>query len=105
MDKTQLTAVFLSSAAIGALVSAGITALSQWRERKSRREEVLLEKAIGLADWRFEIAKHNAITAGQSVEMSDKIIAAEGYFKLLKYLLRHGELPAEFKRNDTIPKA
>ena len=99
MDRIQLAGLVLGCAAIGALVSSAINAFSQWLERKARREEMLLEKAMSLADWRFEIAKHNAVAAKRYVEMSDKIVATEAYYKLLEHLMKHGELPSAFKED------
>ena len=45
----SVTSLVLGSAAIGALVSSGLTLLGQWRQRKARRDELLLVEANKLA--------------------------------------------------------
>ena len=54
MSDPSLTSLLLSTAAVaaavGALVSAGIAALSDWRERVSRRKELLLSLAVDTAN-------------------------------------------------------
>jgi len=46
MDRTQVLIALIGSAAVGALISSLLTMFAQWRERKSRREELALTKAI-----------------------------------------------------------
>ena len=103
MDKTLLIIVSLTSAAIGALVSNLIGLLGQWLERRARRKELLLQEALRLADWRIEILKHNADKTNEDIEMEDKIIQTERYYKLLKHLMKKGKLPADFATHGKFP--
>ncbi len=48
MDKKEIAALVLSSAVIGALFSAAITAFAQWRERVARQKELLLKVSVEL---------------------------------------------------------
>lgn len=93
----QLIIAIVSAAGIGALISTGVSELGRWRERKSRREELLLEKAIVFANWRWEIVKHNANVSKEYIEVSDLIVSTEGYYQLLAKLMKTGKLPEGFK--------
>ena len=91
MDKAQEFVALLSSAAVGALVSSAITTVAQWRERKSRREELLLTKAMEMA--RARVA--TIVATGGKVEPD--ILIAEDYYVSLKHLIEHGCLDARTK--------
>jgi hypothetical protein len=49
MSTSSLVSLLLGSAAIGALVSSGIAALSGWRERIARKKELLLSLSVQMA--------------------------------------------------------
>jgi hypothetical protein len=49
MDKNEIAVLLLSSAVIGAVSSALITALAQWRERVARERELLFTTAVDLS--------------------------------------------------------
>lgn len=89
----QLIIALIGAAAIGALVSSLITLVGQWFERKSRREELLLAKAIELTDRRLELVMKAAQTTKISVEFSDPAVMSETYYQWLKHLMRHDKLP------------
>lgn len=55
MTNAQLIVAFLGSAAVGALVSSIINAVAQWRERQARQRELLLSKAIDMAQKTTEL--------------------------------------------------
>jgi hypothetical protein len=60
MDKKEIAALLLSSAVIGAFVSAVITAFAQWRERVARERELLLKVAVDFTKTYMErIAKNS----------------------------------------------
>ena len=84
--------IVLGSAAVGALVSSGITMWGQYLERKSRREELILTKAIEMAHTRFEHVKDIP-----GAQIPPEIKMAEDYHRWLKYLMNHGKLPNDFK--------
>jgi len=48
MDKKEIAVLLLSSAVIGALFSAAITAFAQWRERVARQKELVLKVSVEL---------------------------------------------------------
>ncbi|MGA2337302.1 MAG: hypothetical protein ABSG08_18175 [Terriglobales bacterium] len=49
MDKKEIVVLLFSSAVIGALFSAAITAFAQWRERVARQKELLLKVSVELS--------------------------------------------------------
>src|ERR1700687_1113008 len=99
MDRSQTLIALLGSAAIGALVSSVITAFAQWRERKSRREELLLTKAIEMAHSRFVNVMTILKDTGQDGKLEPDLLMLEDYHKSLRHLLKHNELdPATKER-------
>lgn len=101
-------ATVLTSAGVAAVVTAGMQLLNghlerrarhaeQVTERETRRRQVLLEKALEIAQERlrfgWEVAKQNR----QPMEMYDQIALAEVYYKWLAHLFEHGELPPDAK--------
>lgn len=85
----------LTSAAIAAIVSSGATLVGQAIERRSRRRELLLTKAIELARAKSERAVWIAERTGTSVRLQDDIVSAETYFRWLTHLFDKGILPAD----------
>lgn len=92
MDTAQEFVAFLSSAAVGAFVSSVITVVAQWRERKSRREELLLTKAMEMARARVDTI---AATTGGKIEPD--ILMTEDYYVSLKHLIEHNCLDPKTK--------
>lgn len=92
MDRGQEFVALLSSAAVGAFVSSLMTIIAGWRERKSRREELLLSKATEMARLR---AAFVASTTGGKIEPD--ILLTEDYYLSLKHLMEHGCLDPKTK--------
>jgi hypothetical protein len=92
----------LTSAAVGALVSSMVTLAGQYLERRSRRAELLLTKALEMAIRKSDLTLEALNTSGEgSVQLPDEVISAETYFRWLKSLLVSGKLPIDaekFKR-------
>ena len=100
MDKTQLIIALIGSAAVGALVSSLITFLAQWRERKSRREELILSKAIEMAHSRVS----NVLQSDFKGLIMPEIEMTQEYHRWLTHLLKHGNLPADYKSIRPTPR-
>jgi hypothetical protein len=88
-------ATVVTSAAIGAVAAAAINVVGQTLERRSRRKELLLAKAVELAMERVRFAFEVAKASGQSASLVDPGITCAGYYKWLRHLLDHGELPTD----------
>ena len=86
----------VTSAAVEAVVSAGITFAGQALERRARREELLLSKAIDLAEQRIQLAKELAIVQERDAVFPQAIVMAADYYQHLRYLLKKGGLPQEY---------
>jgi hypothetical protein len=95
MNTTPTWSLVLGSAAIGAIISSVISELGKWRERKSRREELLLGKAIEMAHFRFAAGIEAIKLKGGSV--IPEIEMAHNYHRWLKHLLEDGTL-GDYKR-------
>ena len=87
--------IVLTSAGIAALVSGLITLAGQAFERRSRRRELALGKALEMAIIRIDLAKEIAVKDGREAEFRDHVILAETYFRWMTHLLDEGELPAD----------
>lgn len=95
----------VTSAAVGALVSAGIGFLGQYLERRARRKELLLTKAIDLAfrrtDVMFRIAERN----NRGMVVRDDASLTGDYYRILEHLFEHGVLPSDFKAHEAEEEA
>ncbi|MFL6439881.1 MAG: hypothetical protein ACJ71Q_20080 [Terriglobales bacterium] len=100
MGNGQIISLLLGSAAIGALISSGITELGRWRERKARREELLLAKAVEMAHFRFQAATEHANKFGGAVQ--PEIEMTEEYHGNLKSIFETGFLPETYKRGTPV---
>ncbi len=96
MPWTQVVLLVLSSAAVGALVSSLLTLLGSALERKARRQELLLTKAIDLAINKTQIAMTVAEKTGAKVTLYDNVGLAASYLKELESLLNTGDLTAQY---------
>jgi hypothetical protein len=85
----------LTSAAVGALVSSGVTLIGQHLERRARRDELLFNKAIDLAEAQREFFLAFADKSGATATLIDPAINAETYFRWFKILLDTGKLPPD----------
>jgi hypothetical protein len=94
MDKTQFLLALLSSAAVGALVSTGLTAFTQWRERTAQRENMLLTLAVDLSK---VYVGRVASMKGNELVMEMSMIPQ--FQRMLKDVIRTGGLSKQH-RND-----
>lgn len=85
----------LTSAAVGVLVSSIVTMIGQHLERRARRDELLLVKALDLAAARREFVLEAAEKNDQTASLVDDTIIAETYFRWLKSILETGRLPPD----------
>ena len=88
--------VVLTSSAVGVLVGGIVNLIGQWFERDSRRDEMLLSRAIEMSAKKSEYAIK---VAGQNPYMGawlvDDVVNAEKYYRWLKALLDTGKLPPD----------
>jgi hypothetical protein len=91
----SLIITVITSAAVGSLVTAVVQTFGGWRERRARRQELLLARAIDLASARTERMLRWAERTGGTVDVRDDVFLAEGYFQWLSHLMDHGKLPSE----------
>ncbi|SRR5258708_1967314 len=85
----------LTSAAVGVLVSSVVTLIGQRLERRARRDELLLVKAVEMAAARREFVMEVVEKSGATASLVDDAINAETYFRWLKSLLEMGKLPPD----------
>jgi hypothetical protein len=89
----------LTSAAVGVLASSMVTLVGQYFERRSRRNELLLTKALEMAIRRTDVLLEAIKISGKgSAHLPDEVINAETYFRRLKSLLVSGKLPADAEK-------
>ena len=88
-------ATVLTSAAVGVLVSGLLTLLGQHLERKARRDELILTKALETAMHRTKVAVDVARNSGAGLSLADEVICAETYVRWLKHLMKTGSLPPD----------
>lgn len=96
-------ATVLTSAAVGVLVSGILTLLGQYLERRSRRNELLLAKALEMAVQRTATMVRLAEKTGATVSLVDEVINAETYYRWLKSVLETGKLPPDADRGRRKP--
>jgi hypothetical protein len=87
--------IVLTSSAVGVLVSGVVTLVGQRLERRARRDELLLTKALEMAVQRTAIMVQLAEKTGATVSLVDEVINAETYFRWLKSVLETGKLPPD----------
>jgi len=93
MPNPSITSLILGSAAVGALVSSGMTLLGQWRERKARRDELLLVEANKLAMAHHAAALKIAEMTRQDRFIPEHVKLTHTYYVGLRSLLATGKLP------------
>lgn len=86
-------AMVLTSAGIAAFVSGVFTILDRALERRSRRQELALGKALEMAIERRQLVTKVAENTGKKVDLYDDVVVAEVYYRWLKHLLDTDELP------------
>jgi hypothetical protein len=87
--------VVLTSAAVAAVVSGLFTFVSQWLERRARREELLLKTATDWAVKHVEQALQLGKDQGGRVGAPALGWLAQDYYHQLSVLLKRGSLPPE----------
>jgi hypothetical protein len=87
----------LTASLTGAIVSGIVALVGQYFDRKARRRELLVNKAIELAKMRIEFLMRAADKSGHGVHLEDAIIMAESYYQWLAHLETHGRLPNDPK--------
>jgi hypothetical protein len=102
MSWSNVVLIVLSSAAVGALVSSLLTLMGSALERRARRRELLLSKAIELAFNRTQTAMTAAEKMGSKFVLHDNASLAATYFKELETLLNTGDLSAKFRETERL---
>jgi hypothetical protein len=87
--------IVLTSSAVGVLVSSVVALIGQALERRARRDELILTKALEIAAHRTDIAIELAKNSGAGVSLMDEVITAETYVRWMKALLDTGKLPPD----------
>jgi hypothetical protein len=89
---SSYASLILGSAAIGALVSSLFTLLSSTFERRSRRRELLLSKAIDLAELQVKLLQDAATAGGSTARIYPYIVYVRWYHKQLTQLHFNGKV-------------
>jgi hypothetical protein len=92
--------IVITSASVGVLISSIITSVGLYFERKSRREELLLSKALELAITKTALIKDIAKETKGTAILHDYVINAAKYYKDLKLILKTGDVSKESKEKD-----
>ncbi len=85
----------ITSAAVGAVAAGVVNLIGQLLERRSRKKELLLAKAVDLAVERVRFAFEVAKESQQRASLADPGITCGEYYKWLRHLFDHGELPLD----------
>lgn len=87
--------IILTSAAVSALISGGLTLTGQFWERRSRKRELLLSKSLELAQERRKTMIELSESTKVPLLLKDDITVAETYYQWLDHLFLYGKLPKE----------
>ena len=98
--REDLIPTVVTSAAVGALASSLIGLVGAALERRARRRELLLEKAIQMAHTRREFVMGLVEKTGGEAALRDDVSLAAEYFQLLDHLIETGNLPESFKAKE-----
>ena len=79
-------------------MSGAMTLVGQHLERRARRDELLLTKALKMAIRKNEVTIKAVELSGGRGTLQDEVISAEVYLRWLKELLYNGELPPDAER-------
>lgn len=105
MSDPSLTSLLLSTAAVaaavGALVSAGVAALSDWRERVSRRKELLLSLAVDTANREITNFLKMIELTGVDRTLYPTVVMARWHQKQLKQLFDKEQLSDDLEKEFT----
>ena len=86
-------AIVLTSAAVGALASSIAALIGQMLERRSRRRELALAKAVDLSIARSGLMADLAIKTGGQLTLMDHVELSGTYYNWLRHVLEKGSLP------------
>lgn len=89
------------SAAVGGTAAALITLIGQYFERRARRKELLLSKAVELAIERARFTFDVAKASNASADIQDQAVMTATYYQWLEYFLDNGKLPPAANANDS----
>ena len=84
--------LILGSAAIGALVSSIITFAGQFLERRARKRELLLSRAIELAELHNKLIMDAANAGGKRGTFYPYIVQVRWFYKQLDQLYKTGKI-------------
>jgi hypothetical protein len=92
-----LVTTIITSAAVASIVSGFITLFGQALERRARRRELLLTRAVEMANTAGDLYRANLKTIagrlGTLPVAKDDIFLVEQYFQLLTEVFNTGKLP------------
>ena len=94
----QLIIALIGATGIGALLSASVLAVSQWRERVSRQNELILSKSVELAMKHTDVRMKMAEGMGASVDIYPEIVIARFYHRQLKRLLSKHRISTDMEK-------
>lgn len=94
MESTALISI-ASSVATAAIVSGAVLFLNGWRDRRTRRKELLFNLSFKLADNLMDQAKEKAKTSSRPIKVKDTIFYAEEYYRWIDHMYSNGKLPKE----------
>jgi hypothetical protein len=94
---TQTASVILGSAAVGALTSSVITFVGQILERRARQKELLISKAIDLAQLQVKFLQDASQAMQTGVQIYPYIVYARWYHKELSLLHETNSLSQEIE--------
>ena len=83
------------SAAVGGISAALINFFGNIFDRRSRRKELLLQKAVELGIDRAHFIKEVAKETQGEASIEDSAVMTATYYRWLEHLLNHGELPKD----------
>ena len=83
----------VTSAAVGSVSAAMITLLGQALERRARREELLLSRAIDLSLAHAQRVVAVAHDQDRSTTVFPEVMGARDYYEALRGILEHGAIP------------
>ena len=91
--------VILTSAAVGAIVSSIFTFVSQFFERRVRRDELLIKTATELAIKHADFTFSLATKSGQTAIFPPHGWLVYDFHRQLRHLMKHGELPKDLQKS------
>jgi hypothetical protein len=98
MNATPIWILFISSAAIGALVSASMTAFTQWQDRKARQRELIFSKSVEMANTETDRFLKMIEMKGEGA-LYPTIVTARWYHKQLTRLFAEGKIADDLEKD------